>query len=366
MALAVTLAVFALGGTALVAVLQGAALAPRWGTVVGIVIAAASWSWHRVAPVASTVLVVATVAGYVLSGQPYGPVMLIVVLACFGVARRRSARAAAMTCACAAIVLAAVLSTRLDAAHFGPTVTVLVAWPSVFVLVPGLAGALTRTKAEAAERSRAELIAHGAYEERLRVAREIHDIAGHGFAVVAMQAGVALTVFDEQPAQAKVSLEAIHTSSEHALRELHATLGILHQDPPTAEDVPALVERVRATGLAADLAVMGTPEDLDAELSTIVYRVVQESLTNVLRHAGQTAVAITLRYTPEEVSLRITDRGTGPGTRRARRTNGKNAGRGLAGLHERVENLGGRFSATGGSAGGFEVTATLPTRSESR
>ena len=349
-AAAAVLAVVVLAGTALVARFQPQAVFDAWG-VTAILVAAAAWSLHRRVPALSAAVVVATVVGYVLAGQPFGPILSFVVLASFALARRRRARTAVPVCVAAGLALAAALGTRLDAEPHAVTVTLLVAWPGVFVVVPALAGALARARAEAVERERAALIARGADEERLRVAREVHDIAGHGFAVVAMQAGVALTVFDEQPAQARVSLEAIRSASEHALRELQATLDTLHASASTARDVPDLVERVRAGGLPVALNVSGDPGALDERESATVYRLVQEALTNVLRHAGPTAAEVDVEYGAHEVSVAVRDRGAGGAAE---------PGRGLRGLRQRVEELQGTFTARERPAGGYEVAATVP------
>jgi signal transduction histidine kinase len=353
---AALLAAAVLAGHALVAYFQpGGSLGAA--TVVAVLAAAGAWSWHRVAPVVSTVAVVAIVSTYVLAGQPYGPILILVVFACFAVARHRSVRVAGLTCTASALALAAALWTRLDASHLEATAAILLAWPGVFVVVPALAGALARTRAEAAARERAELVARGAYEERLRVAREVHDIAGHGFAVVAMQAGVALTVFDEEPRQARASLEAIRTSSQHALLELQAALDTLHADAPAARDVPDLVERVRASGQPVELTVTGGPGALDEQVSATVFRLVQETLTNVLRHAGPTTAEVVIGYGEDKVSVAVRDNGCGTGHRAAP---GPAPGRGLRGLRERVEKLHGTFTAADRPTGGYEVTATIP------
>jgi signal transduction histidine kinase len=344
-----------LAGSALVADVQsGGPLGAA--TVVAVLAAAGALSWHRVAPVVSTVAVVVIVSAYVLAGQPYGPILILVVSACFAVARHRCVRIAGPTCptcAASAVALAAALWTQLDASHLQATAAILLAWPAVFVVVPALAGALARTRAEAAARERAELVARGAYEERLRVAREVHDIAGHGFAVVAMQAGVALTVFDEEPRQARVSLEAIRTSSEHALRELQAVLDTLYADAPAARDVPDLVKRVRASGQPVELIVTGSPGVLDQQVSATVYRLAQEALTNVLRHAGPATAEVVISYGEDEVLVAVRDNGAGSGQRAG-------SGRGLCGLRERVEQLHGTFAAADRPTGGYEVTATIP------
>ena len=349
-AVAAGLAVVVLAGTALVARLQPQAVFDVRG-VAAILVAAAAWSWHGRAPVISAAAVVVAVVGYVLAGQPYGPILSFVVLASFALARRREARAAVPVCVGAGLALAVALWTRLDTQPAHVVGTLLLAWPTVFVAVPALAGALTRIQAEAMARERAGLIARGADEERLRVAREVHDIAGHGFAVVAMQAGVALTVFDEQPAQARVSLEAIRSASEHALAELQATLDTLHASASTARDVPDLVERVRGGGLPVALTITGDPGALGERESATVYRLVQEALTNVLRHAGPTAAEVDVEYGAREVSVAVRDRGTGGAAE---------PGRGLRGLRQRVEELHGTFTARKRPTGGYEVAATIP------
>jgi signal transduction histidine kinase len=315
-----------------------------------IVVASVAWAWHRVAPVVSAAAVVAAVVGYVVAGLPYGPVLVLPVLACFAVGRYRSPAGAAPICVLAGVALATALWSRLGSAHLESLAAILLAWPAVFVAVPALAGALVRGRVRAAARERVALLARGADAERLRVAREVHDIAGHGFAVVAMQAGVALTVFDEQPAQARTSLEAVQATAERALHELQAALDTLHADAPTAQDVPDLVERIRSTGLPVALTVTGETTGLDPEVSTAVYRVVQEALTNVLRHAGPTTAEVGIAHSAE---VAVVVRDHGPGSADA-------PGRGLRGLRERVERLHGRFSAERAADGGYVVRATLP------
>ncbi len=344
-----------LAGTALVVLLGSGAVDPVVGAA--LLLAAAAWSWYRVAPAAAAVVVVAAVCGYVLAGGPYGPVLLLVAAACGAVARYHPGRFTLATCVPAGAALAAALWTRLDATHPVATAALLLAWPLVFVAVPGLAGALARVRAEAAVRERAALLARGADEERLRVAREVHDIAGHGFAVVAMQAGVALAVLDEDPDQVRVSLEAIRASSERALRELQAGLDTVRVGAPTAADVPDLVDRVGAAGLPVTLTVSGRPAALVPEVSATVYRLVQEALTNVLRHAGPTTAEVDIAYGPDDVAVAVHDRGRG-GT--------GVPGRGLRGLRERVEQLHGSFTADGRPAAGYRVRARMPNTGTAR
>jgi signal transduction histidine kinase len=320
------------------------------GVAVAVVLAAVAWAWHRVAPVGSAAAVVAMVVAYVVAGLPYGPVLVFPALACFAVTRYRPAAVAVPFCAVAGVGLAAALWTRLGSGHLEAVAAILLAWPAVFVVVPALAGALVRSRSRAAARERDALLAQGADAERLRVAREVHDIAGHGFAVVAMQAGVALTVLEEEPAQARLSLEAVRATAERALHELQAALDTLHADAPVAGDVPELVERIRSTGLPVDLTVTGDPGAVGPEVSTTVYRVVQEALTNVLRHAGPTTAEVAIDY-GAEVAVAVRDHGPGAT---------HDAGRGLRGLRERVERLHGRFAAADAPDGGYAVSATIP------
>jgi signal transduction histidine kinase len=361
--LAGLLAVAVVGGTVLAAGAQPAD--DRFEVVVAAaVVAAAAWSWRQVAPIASMVVVAATVSGYVALGAPYGPIQLIVALSCFELARRCRAAVATSWCVLAAVVLSAALATRLGGTHVVATVAVLLAWPAVFVVIPALVGALVRTRARAVARQRAELLARGADEERLRVAREVHDIAGHGFAVVAMQAGVALTVFDEQPEQARRCLQAIRDSGEAALRDLHATLGALRTDPPGAGDIDVLVERVRAAGLPVVLRITGAPDDLDETTSAVVHRVVQEALTNVLRHAGHTTATVEITYGAERAEIAVRDHGAGNRTRGDDPGDDsptvQGGGLGLTGLQARIEDIGGTLATGNRAEGGFEVVARLP------
>lgn len=356
---AAALAIVLLAGTAAAAALQDRARPLDAVVVIAILLACAAWSARRTRPATTALVVAAVVAGYLVLGGPYGPIQLVVSLCCITVgARCRTPRAVAVGSA-AAVVLGAGLATRLTWSSPLPAVAVLVAWAVVFVALPLMVGILLRVRAEAASRQRTELLARGAEAERLRLAREVHDIAGHGFSVVCLQAGVALTVFDEQPGQARRCVEVIRESAEVALRDLHGMLAALRCPAPGVADVPELVDRVRAAGLPVELRSLGDPADarLDDEVSTTVHRVVQESLTNVLRHAGPTVATVEITHHPDAVSVVVRDRGTGlahAGT--------SSGGNGLGGLRARAESLGGTLSVTDRPAGGVEVEARLPRR----
>ncbi|MFI6923476.1 sensor histidine kinase [Nonomuraea spiralis] len=183
--------------------------------------------------------------------------------------------------------------------------------------------------------------------ERARIAGEVHDAAGHGLAAIAMQAGLALVALDDDPEQARASLRAIRETSTAALAHLRAALDGI--DPPAA-DLPALIAGVRAAGLPVDVE----PADpaVPAHLRTAVYRVVRESLTNVLRHAGPTRASVRLAHDPYGFVLEVADRGAG--------WDGAAEGRGLAGMRAHVTQAGGRFAAGPREGGGFRVTARFP------
>jgi signal transduction histidine kinase len=183
--------------------------------------------------------------------------------------------------------------------------------------------------------------------ERARIAGEVHDAAGHGLAAIAMQAGIALVTLDDDPEQARASLQAIRETSTAALAQLRAALDGI--DPPGG-DLPGLIDGVRAAGLPVDVE----PIDLavPAHLQGAVYRVVRESLTNVLRHAGPTRALVRVGGDPREFVLEVADRGAG--------WTGAGDGRGLAGMRARVAEAGGHFTAGPRDGGGFQVVARFP------
>ncbi|NUO96811.1 MAG: sensor histidine kinase, partial [Nonomuraea sp.] len=183
--------------------------------------------------------------------------------------------------------------------------------------------------------------------ERARIAGEVHDAAGHGLAAIAMQAGIALVTLDDDPEQARASLRAIRETSTTALAHLRAALDGI--DPP-AGDLPSLIDGVRAAGLPVDVE----PADpaVPAHLRGTVYRVVRESLTNVLRHAGPTRASVRVAHDPCEFVLEVADRGAG--------WSGAAEGRGLTGLRARVAEAGGHLAAGPREGGGFQVIARFP------
>ncbi|MGP3961655.1 sensor histidine kinase [Nonomuraea sp. 3N208] len=183
--------------------------------------------------------------------------------------------------------------------------------------------------------------------ERARIAGEVHDAAGHGLAAIALQAGLALVTLDDDPEQARASLQAIRETSMTALAGLRAALDGI--DPPDG-DLTSLIDGVRAAGLPVD--VEPAHPAVPACLQNTVYRVVRESLTNVLRHAGPTSALVRVANDPCEFVLEVTDRGVG--------WTGAAEGRGLSGMRTRVAEAGGHFTAGPREGGGFQVIARFP------
>jgi signal transduction histidine kinase len=203
--------------------------------------------------------------------------------------------------------------------------------------------------------------------ERLRIARELHDVLAHTIAVVTVQAGVAADVLTESPEQARSALEAIRAASREAMAELKATVGVLRGGERDGEGAPrapspglgqlgGLLEAAREGGLRVEAEVCGEPRPLPALVDLTAYRIVQESLTNVGRHAGAASATVTIRYEPGAVVVEVDDDGRGPAATAA----DHRPGYGLAGMAERSAALGGSLEAGARPGGGFRVTARLP------
>jgi signal transduction histidine kinase len=346
-----------------------------------------------------TVVLAATLAYYLLD-YPYGPAFLALLAAVLGTVRAGYRPAAQVLCAAGYAIY--VLTGRLVPEIGGfpvrrpslGTAIGLAAWlVFVLVLAEGIRvrserfAAIARTRAEQ-ERARAEQQRRQASEERLRIARELHDVLGHHLSLINVQAGVGLHLMDERPEQARTSLLAIKQASAEALREVRSVLGVLRPEDEAAPRAPApslanlstLVE-----GTTTEVIITGTARKVPAELDRAAYRIAQEALTNVRRHAGPEAAArVTIGYGLRALSIRVDDNGTGvpdgaapaggsgpdggrnpdgsgPGGNGGDSNGGNGgAGNGIAGMRARAAALGGTLSAGAGPAGGFRVEASLP------
>ncbi len=223
-------------------------------------------------------------------------------------------------------------------------------------------------RAEQAEADRELAAARAVQEERTRIARELHDVVAHSVSVMVVQAGAARRVLERHPDQTAESLGIIERTGRNALDELRRVLGVLRETDgdasmapqPTADDVAALVADVNASGHHVDLHVDGEPTALPAGVGLTVFRVVQEALTNVRKHAGPATATVDLRYRPDAVTIVVTDDGRGSAPHDDRMPS---SGQGLIGMRERVELFGGALRVGPRPGGGFQVRATVPVTS---
>ena len=214
------------------------------------------------------------------------------------------------------------------------------------------------------ERQREENARRAVFEERVRIARELHDVVAHHVSVMGIQAGAARMVMIAQPGKAQDALTSIESASRHAVGELHRMLGFLRQegeadDPapqPTLRELDALIEQVAQAELAVEVVVEGELRPLPPTLEVSAYRLVQEALTNTLKHAEASNATVRLSYGPDALDVRIVDDGRGD----ADTSRAGVGGHGLIGMRERVSIHGGRLRAGPRPEGGFEVWATFP------
>jgi signal transduction histidine kinase len=226
-------------------------------------------------------------------------------------------------------------------------------------------------RADEAERTRDEAARRRAMEERLRIARELHDSLTHSISVIQVQAGVAVHLARKRGEDVPPALLAIQEAGADAVRELRATLGVLRSeedgDGSGLSQLDSLVARARAAGLPVTVTVTGARRPLPPEVDQAAYRIVQEALTNVSRHAGRSCVTVHLRYSPETLSVQVDNDGKGPemSTATSTDTRPSGPGLGLVGMRERVSALGGRLHAGPQHGGGFQVRAELPAQAPS-
>lgn len=318
---------------------------------------------RRLWPLPVLAIVVGAVAVYLAFGYPSGPILAAVVVAMYTVAVRQPLRRSLVACAVAVVVLFAHYFVAV-ARGTGTAEVLTLVWTG-WLLLPWAAGTAVRTYRESSNRAREEAARDRAYEERLRVAREVHDVVGHGLSAINMQAGVALHVLDRRPEQARTALDAIRRTSKDALDDLRGTLAVFRHPEgagrgpePGLDQLDALVDRVGASGLPVDLEVTGEPTRLAAATDLAAYRIVQEALTNVVRHAGRATANVAVQHGVAEVTVEITDNG------RAGAGDGfsSSTGYGIAGMRERAAAVGGTLDAGPRPEGGFRVRARLPAR----
>ncbi len=318
--------------------------------------------FRRRQPVAVFAVIAAVTAVYLGVGYPFGPVFFSLVVGAFVVVHAGHPVAAwtIATAAAIAFVLVEAVADRPGELTLWHVLGV-VAWLVIPLTVAELARA-TRERAHEAARAQHEHVQRAASEERLRIAREVHDVLAHSISVINVQAGVALHLLDEHPEQAAPALAMIKETSREALAELGAVLAALRDGEDAVPLAPTprllqlaeLVERATTPDLAIALTVDGVPRALAPAVDLAAYRVAQEALTNVRRHARAHHAFVAAHYDDAAVTITVDDDGVGGDPDRSE------AGTGVAGMRERVRSLGGTFAAGRRPAGGFRVQAVIP------
>jgi len=304
---------------------------------------------------------------YLGAGYPYGPVFLTVALGCFSAVaagHRKAAWAAVGTLWAGHVLIAHWLYQWLppsgdEAASWGQEI-VGTAWVAVIVAV----AELVRVRREQWDRERAEraqAARRRADEERLRIARELHDVLAHSISVINVQAGVGLALLDSDPEQARTALTTIKAASKEALGEVRQVLDTLRTpgDAPRApapglDRLPELVEQAAGAGLSVE--VRGAVPKLPPGADLAAFRIVQEALTNVVRHSGSRRARVRVDADEADGALRLCVDDDGPATG----ADAGGSGNGLAGMRERAAALGGTIEAGPREDGGFRVLAVLP------
>jgi len=254
-----------------------------------------------------------------------------------------------------------------------PVTTEDVVFRSILEMVPWTLGRVVRSRqrrvesiedrALGLERDQAARVAAATAEERVRIARELHDIVAHSVGVMVIQATGAQKVLDARPQRAREALQSIETTGRQALDELHRVLGILRTDSgreslnpqPGLSDLDGLLEQVRQGGLPVEATIVGEARQLPRGIELAAYRIVQEALTNSLRHGGGTRASLIVRYGDRDLAVEVCDDGRGTGAA------GINAsGHGLVGMRERVGLYGGSLIAGPLPRGGYSVKALIP------
>jgi signal transduction histidine kinase len=338
-------------------------------------------AWRRLAPIPVFAAAAAASIGFLTFARPTWLYVVAPAIALHGAVKAGKLRPAVLVAGAGYVTY--LLVTRVFAAELGvpegarPDLRVAVLAAVGLGLTVFLGGAAkvrgehyaemmkVRAERQRAEeeqaRAREEQEKRQASEERLRIARELHDVLGHHLSLINVQAGVGLHLMDNSPEQARESLAAIKTASSEALREVRAVLGVLRPEEEAAPRQPALGldrlgELTAGAGLPVTTTITGERRPLPAEVDRAAYRIVQEALTNVRRHAAEASVEVTVDYAPDKLSLSVRDDGQSP----AQAAAGDDTGSGIAGMRARAESLGGTLHAGPLAAGGFLVTAVLP------
>jgi signal transduction histidine kinase len=334
--------------------------------VAGVVVTAAALAFRRRFPLATVVAVVAGMTAYSSVDRPEDPAFwffaVIFATHAVGAYAPLPKAIAGLALVCATFLVGAIIDGQTVSDVFFVWVLLVGVW--------GLGRLLERRTGEAARAERhaalleaeRELHAREAIaEERARIARELHDIVAHGVSTMVLQVGgVRRRLRDDQKAELDVLLN-VEETGRRSLTEMHRMLGIMRQSDASQPLTPQpglarldeLTQSMRAAGLPVELRVEGDPVELPSGLDLSAYRIIQEALTNTLKHAGRARAKVTVSYGPGALDLEVLDDGRGS-------SNGHTGGHGLVGMRERVTLFGGELETGRQSAGGYRVRAHLP------
>lgn len=322
-------------------------------------------AWRRVNPVLVYSLVAASTVAYEVMGFPSAQSVGVGV-ALYTVAVRCDRRTALRVLVVTAALVVLVFATARWAVTVDTIISNLVLFGGAWLVGDSLrtrrryvAGLEERARlAEAEQKAEAE---RAAARERARIARELHDVVAHSMSVMVVQAGAARRTLRQDPDQATQALESVEATGREAMTEMRRLLGVLRTDEDTAlapqpslRMVGDLVHECAEAGLPVEVEVSGDERDLPPGVDLSVYRIVQEALTNTLKHAGPAQATVHLRYDPDQLHVRVVDDGRGA----AAADDGQ--GHGLVGMRERVELFGGELRTGPRRGGGYEVRARLP------
>jgi signal transduction histidine kinase len=359
-ALAVALALFAQLD---VWVADGYRGAPA-GNAAFVLVMALALAWRRQAPLLVLALVMAglTAQSAALGGSETGSLLLIAALAVYSAAAHGAKPIVGAALALAGAVGHGLWDPEVDSVAerlYSPLVFGLVFLLGLAMRVRQARTAALEARAKALEEEH-ERAREGAAEERRRIAHELHDIVAHSLGVMVLQAGAAEQVLETSPARAREALRLIRETGQEAVEEMARLLGLIREErqpalepQPALADVEGLVGKARTAGLAVELSIEGERRALPAALELSAYRIIQEGLTNVLKHAGAGPARVVVCYRDRVLELEVADDGGGA-------SGGGGGGYGLAGLRERVTVFGGRLEAGRRANGGWTLRAVLP------
>jgi signal transduction histidine kinase len=363
------------GGLAGLALPEGPAPMPV--AIACCAIATTTVAWRRRAPLLAPVAALAAALAYRHPAHDQaGIFQLGAMLLDFymagrlrsGPGSRRWQQAAVVACVCAGLAGIAGHGGTFSWFQLAEAGVPVVVLPVLTGRLVARRSALTRQQAQNTERLEIEQelrVAAAAADERSYVARELHDVVAHSVSVMVIQAGAARLTAEAEPAVAREALAVVLAAGREALTDLRRIMGVVRRDeaqagPPRGLDgLRSLVERVSASGLPAELAVEGDMTELPREIDLVAYRIVQEALTNAVKHAGPARARVLVSYRPDAVSLTITDTGSGSSASQPP-PQWAASGQGLPGMRERVSRCGGTLHAGDLPGGGFEIRAEIP------